>query len=302
MTIKEQLKGTCVLNEKEEMGAEIVALYTEAGIENVYDYSGKNLGLFYGERNGCINYGYRESFDKVLTLSQLRDIVKGKQETRFKDLPEILINLLIRNVSGFKWSDNLEGLFAQIDWQKCTNAERLAYCEVRYPKGTKIKSCYGAIDVVVGKPLLFDGLISIDCNGEKDRLIYDRRKFAEIVSTPELEEQIKNAKPAMINSSEGIATPISEPQFKAGDVVKYSDDNENWEQGVYGLMFNRIHFIQSNEYLLEGYNHVRHPKDKIREAAEKSSELQEGSYTPPHKTTYIHGFIDGAKWGQENPK
>ncbi len=29
--------------------------------------------------------------------------------------------------------------------------------------------------------------------------------------------------------------------------------------------------------------------------AEKSSELQEGTYTIPHKTTYKHGFIDGYK-------
>jgi hypothetical protein len=35
------------------------------------------------------------------------------------------------------------------------------------------------------------------------------------------------------------------------------------------------------------------PKEWQQEA-EKSSEFQEATYTPPHKITYTHGFIDGA--------
>jgi len=37
----------------------------------------------------------------------------------------------------------------------------------------------------------------------------------------------------------------------------------------------------------------------LEEAAEKYSELQEGTFTPPHKTTYKHGFEDGANWQAE---
>jgi hypothetical protein len=37
----------------------------------------------------------------------------------------------------------------------------------------------------------------------------------------------------------------------------------------------------------------------LDEAAEKYSELQAGTFTPPHKTTYKHGFEDGAKWQAE---
>lgn len=36
-------------------------------------------------------------------------------------------------------------------------------------------------------------------------------------------------------------------------------------------------------------------EETIEEAAEKASELQEGTYTPQHKVTYSHGFIDGYK-------
>jgi hypothetical protein len=35
------------------------------------------------------------------------------------------------------------------------------------------------------------------------------------------------------------------------------------------------------------------PKEWQQEA-EKSSELQEATYTPQHQVTYTHGFIDGA--------
>jgi hypothetical protein len=40
-------------------------------------------------------------------------------------------------------------------------------------------------------------------------------------------------------------------------------------------------------------------KETLEEAAEKYSGLQAGTFTPPHKTTYKHGFEDGAKWHAE---
>lgn len=82
MTIKEQLKGTCVLNESREMGAEIVALYTEAGIYNgEFNYAGKIVGYYYGEKDGAIRFSPSEStFTKVLTLSKLREIVSTPEE------------------------------------------------------------------------------------------------------------------------------------------------------------------------------------------------------------------------------
>ena len=78
MKIKEQLKGTCVLNEKEGMGAEIVALYTEAGFNNRYLMEGLDIDSYYGcDMNGDIDCTDEENtiFGKVLTLSQLREIV-----------------------------------------------------------------------------------------------------------------------------------------------------------------------------------------------------------------------------------
>lgn len=40
-------------------------------------------------------------------------------------------------------------------------------------------------------------------------------------------------------------------------------------------------------------------KKTIEEIAKHSSEMQEATYTPQHKITYKHGFIDGAKYQSE---
>jgi len=40
-------------------------------------------------------------------------------------------------------------------------------------------------------------------------------------------------------------------------------------------------------------------QETIEEVAKKYSELQAGTFTPPHKTTYEQGFEDGAKWQSE---
>lgn len=41
---------------------------------------------------------------------------------------------------------------------------------------------------------------------------------------------------------------------------------------------------------------------EVEKLAEISSELQEGTYTLQHKTTYKHGFIDGFNKSKENYK
>jgi hypothetical protein len=40
-------------------------------------------------------------------------------------------------------------------------------------------------------------------------------------------------------------------------------------------------------------------QETLEEVAKKYSELQAGTFTPPHKTTYQQGFEDGAKWQSE---
>jgi hypothetical protein len=40
-------------------------------------------------------------------------------------------------------------------------------------------------------------------------------------------------------------------------------------------------------------------EDEVEKLAEHSSEVQEGAYTPQHKVTYKHGFIDGYKAAQQ---
>lgn len=218
MTIKEQLKGTCVLNEKEGMGAEIVALYTEAGIENDEALVGDCIGEYYGERDGIIdNQVSKEYFQTILTLSQLREIVSTPE---YKE--------------PIKWS------------------------------------------------------------------------FAKETS-PELEEQIKNAKAAKINSSEGIAQPISEPQFKAGDVVdvkmnSWEDFDPRTEEYVTFLPKTNQHLTFDTVYRVR--DSIRHPKDKLREKAEelirKDQVLFEELWYRDLLNPIQKMLIEAIKWGQEN--
>lgn len=49
------------------------------------------------------------------------------------------------------------------------------------------------------------------------------------------------------------------------------------------------HSVDANEMI----------EDDVEKLAEISSELQEATYTPPHKTTYKHGFIDGYNKAKE---
>jgi len=58
----------------------------------------------------------------------------------------------------------------------------------------------------------------------------------------------------------------------------------------------------SKEELQRGITitNVDKPKEEtFEEAAERLSELQEGTYTSEHKITYKHGFIDGAKYQEQ---
>jgi hypothetical protein len=69
-----------------------------------------------------------------------------------------------------------------------------------------------------------------------------------------------------------------------------------------------VYFKNNETFGVTQYKHMKplpieHPiEDKVSEAAKKLCELQEGTYTPQHKVTYQHGFIDGAKWQSEQPK
>jgi hypothetical protein len=66
----------------------------------------------------------------------------------------------------------------------------------------------------------------------------------------------------------------------------------------------REHILANKEKVAEDLQEMREKSgtgrdETLEEAAEKYSELQAGTFTPPHKTTYKHGFEDGAKWMQE---
>lgn len=78
-SIKDRLKGTCVLNESVEMGAEIVALYTEGGF-NPLGLTGEAVGRYYGTQDDLmIQLKNPCEFKSILSLDQLREIVRGEK-------------------------------------------------------------------------------------------------------------------------------------------------------------------------------------------------------------------------------
>lgn len=105
----------------------------------------------------------------------------------------------------------------------------------------------------------------------------------------------------MINSSEGIAQPISEPHLKAGDVT---------EQGEIIHVFNGtawVHAKGQNMGRLIGVGQLRRPKDKTREKAEEM--LKPFRFNTDHmnissamfgREDLLNILINMAKWGQEN--
>jgi hypothetical protein len=105
------------------------------------------------------------------------------------------------------------------------------------------------------------------------------------------------------------ALTIQPDEFKAGDEVEVSVAHIPGGDKVYNTVTWTGGKTKSGQFICElnsgiiyPYSEIRKPQNKVRDAAEKSSELQEATYTKQHKVTYIHGFIDGAKWGQQNPE
>lgn len=226
MTIKEQLKGTCVLNESEEMGAEIVALYTKAGFENLLKLKGKGYKVYYGEENGDVScWDSPRIFKSVLTLSQLREIVKGKQEK--------------------------------------------PYFKIDYSDG---------------------------CTAEQKQ---------------EIEKMlIESSKKVFVNASEGIAQPISEPQFKAGDMVEGRVDI--WTIGIWsdetvlftgGKTKEGLFICEYNDGELASFNEIRHPKDKDKEKAEEIVDAYlcfgESEQDQEAKRVTVNAVESGIKWERE---
>lgn len=88
---------------------------------------------------------------------------------------------------------------------------------------------------------------------------------------------------------------LSTQTDKKGNPLTYWGGLENNKQDLEEEIFNL-------EQALDIPSHLRFHNskvDKVEKLAEISSELQEGTYTPQHKTTYKHGFIDGYNKSKE---
>lgn len=149
-----------------------------------------------------------------------------KKETRVKDLPEILRSM-IQRITPDVDPDNLnaEQFLKSIDFTKATDAERLAYCEVRYPKGTKFKSAGADSEhISSGKMKLGDvnaGYIYNALEGKKKGIVYNFHsgKFAEII-----EDEVKEPKFEVENWVNFEPSKTTETLFKVGDRPKWTPE------------------------------------------------------------------------------
>ena len=235
--------------------------------------------------------------------------------TKVKDLPVILRTLIYDNVlkSIIEEEDLALQYLEKINWQSVTDAERLAYCEVRYPKGTKIRSAFSGEEDIVKLVHVSEenkGDIDAICEKESGRIIYDSgaNKFAEIVSTPEETHEYKE--PIKWNFDSELKEASPEPQFKAGDVVEV-EGLEYMPEFVHS--FDNVAWVKTsgqNFGQLVPLNKLRHPKDKIREKAEEFGDsllaenyrgtTDNGGVHAMTKDWLIDKFELAIKWGQEN--
>lgn len=141
---------------------------------------------------------------------------------KFKDIHEKVQGFLNRVFDAnfpSSYKLDLDWLHALPFWSRATDEERLAYAELRYPKGTKIERLIPDYETYIcfGEPRLaiynyqnnwiFDG----DGIGIYDP---DKNKWAEIIEEP-------------FNLTDTGAFS-SEPEFKAGDEVDHKFVNSEW--------------------------------------------------------------------------
>lgn len=114
---------------------------------------------------------------------------------------------------------SLKDIHELIDWTKATDAERLAYCEVRYPNNTEC--LFGEAkrkDSVLWPLKIKDSWVS----DEKNNAIYnpDTGKFAEIIEEVDQLREIVRGEKQPFNLSDTGAFSSEPVEFKEGEMVE----------------------------------------------------------------------------------
>lgn len=148
-----------------------------------------------------------------------------KKEMRVKDLnPEVqaILRDLIKK-SGMRpiqiSEASLKDIHELIDWTKATDAERLAYCEVRYPNNTEC--LFGEAkrkDSVLWPLKIKDSWIA----DKKNNALYnpDSGKFAEIIEEVDQLREIVRGEKQPFNLSDTGAFSSEPVEFKEGEMVE----------------------------------------------------------------------------------
>lgn len=190
-----------------------------------------------------------------------------KKETRVKDLPLILRELVKRElpVTDLNY---VADIFTRIDWQKCSNEERLAFAEFMYPVGTEIKSTYGTCAVINSGKFEIDNGECIYEVGSEFEIYSDRHnKWATIFSTPE-------EKPEPIDLKDTGAFSTEPVEFKKGEMVECTsyDHKSHWRKMTYAGFMNGKHWVKiMDEAHLQACEEIRKidPDRELKQWAEE---------------------------------
>jgi len=138
----------------------------------------------------------------------------------------------------------------------------------------------------------FDGIVPMEISLDKS---LNTRAVYKIITEPKQETLQEDH--VSYKLAENLFTEIY------GYPPKIIEGNQQHETIVAALQKGMVYGSKySKEELQRGITitNVDKPKEEtFEEAAERLSELQEGTYTSEHKITYKHGFIDGAKYQEQ---
>jgi len=146
-------------------------------------------------------------------------------------------------------------------------------------------------------------------------VVFDQRTLQD----PSAEDGVLPLEPEManyLNMNLTSTTFEKEKEFEEIELVDKLDCYQNCIFKTYAklvepkknFVFFDEHIVDTNEMVLDDCEEVKNwdsfvekknAELEVERLAEISSELQEATYTPPHKTTYKHGFIDGYNKAKE---
>lgn len=188
-----------------------------------------------------------------------------RQDIKIKEIPGILRDVIYNTVLDKTMGSDEYGAIKylkMINWGLEIEAFRLAYAQLMYPKGTKIKSMISDQTDIVEEVIMSDfneGDIDAVCEHEDGRIIYDsdENEWAKIIEDGDIKcDYITPLQPEWRNPTRAEieeildSTQLDESEIKAGDMVEGSND-ESKGKSWFGLLYFTGGKLITGEFICE---------------------------------------------------